>query len=217
MRKKVILFDLDGTLTDSGEGIMNCVEYAFEKMGMEVPERSRLRVFIGPPLRETFADFGVPQENVLEAIRLYRERYVPVGVWENHPYDGIEELLKGLKEDGCHLYVATSKPEFMAVQVLEKFGLSKYFDLIAGATTDEKRDTKDAVIRYLLEQTGEPEKALMIGDTKFDVLGAKETGMECIGCSWGYGTVQEMVDAGAVSIADTPEKLKEQIEAYWSH
>lgn len=209
--KRTVLFDLDGTLTDSGDGIINCAALALEHFGLPVPTREEMRVFVGPPLHETFQRFGIPADRTDEAIRVYRSRYIPTGMFENTPYPGIKELLASLKNEGYTLYVATSKPEEMSVTILERFGLAPYFDRICGASTDTSRSTKDAVIAYLLEQSGAKEDMVMVGDTKYDVLGAKAHGIPAIGVSWGYGSVEEMVQAGAVGIADTMEQLLERI------
>jgi len=211
MAHKAILFDLDGTLTDSGEGIINCAQLALEHFGLPIPSREEMRVFVGPPLHETFMKFGVPADKTDEAIRVYRSRYIPIGKYENMPYPGIPELLKELTEQGHRLYVATSKPEAMSVDILEHFGMAKYFTKICGASFDTSRSTKDAVIAYLLEETGEREKMIMVGDTKFDILGAKVHGIPAIGVSWGYGQVREMVDAGAVGIANSTQELLEML------
>ena len=205
--KKTVLFDLDGTLTDSGEGIINCAALALAHFGLPVPSREELRVFVGPPLYESFQRFGVPADRVDEAIRVYRSRYIPTGMFENTPYPGIQALLEALKKDGYTLYVATSKPEEMSVTILERFGLAPYFDRICGASTDTSRSTKDAVIAYLLEQSGTKEDMVMVGDTKYDVLGAKAHGIPAIGVSWGYGSVEEMLEAAAVGIAHSMDAL----------
>lgn len=209
--KKAILFDLDGTLTDSGEGIINCAIYALEHFGLPVPSREALRVFVGPPLQQSFRRFGVPEDRITEAIRVYRSRYIPIGKFENAPYPGIQELLEALTAQGHKLYVATSKPETMSVEILEHFDLARYFDRICGATMDDTRNSKDAVIAYLLSQIGREEHMVMVGDTQFDVLGAKQHGIPTIGVAWGYGEVQDMVNAGATAIADCPAQLLEQI------
>ena len=208
---KTILFDLDGTLTDSGEGIINCVIYALERFGLPIPPRESLRYFVGPPLHESFIKQGVPPERAEEAVAVYRERYIPIGKFENTPYPGIREMLEALKAEGHTLYVATSKPEQMSIDILEHFDLAKYFDMICGATMDTSRTNKEAVIAYLLEQNGRTDNMIMVGDTKFDVIGAKSHGIPCIGVSWGYGTVSEMQEAGAAAIADTTECLLEML------
>ena len=208
---KAILFDLDGTLTDSGEGIMNCAKLALNHYGIEVPDEQALRVFVGPPLAETFLKFGVPAEEIDHAIEIYRSRYIPIGKYENRPYPGIRELLEKLKADGHRLYVATSKPETTSVDILEHFDLAKYFDIIAGASFDHARHSKALVIAYLLEQTGTDLEAIMVGDTAFDVIGAKSHGIPTIGVSWGYGETQDMVNAGAIGIARSMEELYQLI------
>ena len=205
--EKAILFDLDGTLTDSGEGIINCAILALEHFGLPVPSREEMRVFVGPPLHETFLKHGVPADKVQEAIDVYRSRYIPVGAYENTPYSGIRELLQQLKAAGHKLYVATSKPEATSIKILEHFDLAKYFDMICGATMDISRSSKEAVIGYLLEQNGRADNMVMVGDTKFDILGAREHGIPAIGVSWGYGKVEDMVSAGAAGIAYSMEEL----------
>ena len=210
--RKTVLFDLDGTLTDSGEGIINCAALALRHFGLPVPTREEMRVFVGPPLYETFQKFGVPADKTDEAIQVYRSRYIPTGMFENTPYPGVKGLLETLKNEGYTLYVATSKPEEMSVTILERFGLAPYFDRICGASTDTSRSTKDAVIAYLLAQSGAKEDMVMVGDTKYDVLGAKAHGIPTIGVSWGYGSAEEMMEAGAVAIADTTQQLLELIK-----
>lgn len=211
--KKTVLFDLDGTLTDSGEGIINCAALALEHFGLPVPSREEMRTFVGPPLHETFQRFGVSAGQTEEAIRVYRSRYIPIGMFENTPYPGIQRLLETLKSNGYTLYVATSKPEEMSVTILERFGLAPYFDRICGASSDTSRSTKDAVIAYLLEQCGTKEDMVMVGDTKYDILGAKAHGIPAIGVSWGYGSVEEMKQAGAVGIADSMDALWELLKS----
>lgn len=207
--KKTLLFDLDGTLTDSGEGIINCAILALEHFGLPIPDRETLRVFVGPPLHETFIKFGVPADKADEAVSVYRSRYIPIGMYENAPYPGIRELLETLKAQGHTLYVATSKPEWMAVDILKKFRLDGYFDLICGATMDTSRTDKGQVIAYLLEQAGGTGQAIMVGDTKFDVIGAAAHNIPTVGVSWGYGTVADMLSAGAAAIANTTQELLE--------
>lgn len=212
MEKKTILFDLDGTLTDSGEGIINCALLALEHFGLALPDRSTMKAFVGPPLHETFIRFGVPADKADEAVAVYRSRYIPIGMFENMPYPGVEMLLKTLKADGHKLLIATSKPEWMAVDILKHFDLAKYFDCICGATMDTSRSTKEDVIAYLLEQNGTAEDMIMVGDTKYDVIGAKMHHIPCVGVSWGYGSAQEMLDAGAVAISNTVSELLEYLD-----
>lgn len=204
---KAILFDLDGTITDSGKGIIKSAAYALEHYHIPVPDAATMRAFVGPPLRDTFYKFGVPAELCDEAVEKYREHYIPVGIYENFPYPGIENVLAKLKKQNCKLYIATSKPEWMAVDVLTRFHFEGYFDIIAGATMDGSRDTKSDVIAYLLAQTGNISDAVMVGDTEFDVIGAAAHNIPCIGVSWGYGSVEEMKKAGAMAIANTMDEL----------
>lgn len=211
MKKKAILFDLDGTLTDSGEGIINCAAMTLERFGLPVPSRDELRVFVGPPLHETFVKFGIPADRADEAVDIYRSRYVPIGAYENTPYPGIREMLKTLNEQGYPLYVATSKPEEMSIKILEHFDLAQYFTMICGATLDRSRGSKEAVIAHLLEQSGEAGNMIMVGDTSFDVIGAKAHGIPTIGVGWGYGNVEDMIQAGAAAIANSVEELLEHL------
>jgi phosphoglycolate phosphatase len=208
---KTILFDLDGTLTDSGEGIINCAWLALKHFGLPLPDKETMRVFVGPPLRDSFMRFGVPEEDVETAIEIYRSRYVPTGMFENTPYPGIKSMLGALKAQGHQLFVATSKPEGMATAILEKFQLAPYFDLICGASMDDTRDSKDKVIAYLLEKTGGKDDYIMVGDTAYDVEGAAVNGIPTIGVAWGYGKVADMEAAGAKAIAHSPAQLLEML------
>ena len=207
MTPKAIFFDLDGTLTDSGEGIINCAAMALEYFGLPVPSREEMRVFVGPPLDQTFIKFGVPSEKAQEAIEVFRSRYRTVGKFENFPYPGIREALQTLKEQGHRLFVATSKPEVLANEVLGHFALAEFFEQIAGATLDGSRSHKADVITYLLGLTGEVGQTIMVGDTAFDVIGAAAHGIPTIGVAWGYGEVADMENAGAAHIVYTMEEL----------
>lgn len=204
---KTILFDLDGTLTDSGEGIINCAALALEHFGIPVPDRQTMRVFVGPPLHETFVKFGVPDDRADEAVEVYRSRYHTVGKFENTPYPGIRELLADLKDKGYRLLLATSKPEALSIEILEKFDLAQYFDRICGASMDRSRSTKEDVIAYLLQKNGTSKNMIMVGDTTFDVIGAAIHGIPTIGVSWGYGLAADMLNVGAIAIAHTTDEL----------
>lgn len=207
MAKKAVFFDLDGTLTDSGEGILNCAALALEHFGIPIPSRQEMRVFVGPPLDETFLQFGIPAGKTDEAVEIFRGRYKTVGKYENFPYPGIREALQTLKEQGHRLFVATSKPELLAKEVLAYFDLSQYFEQIAGATLDNSRTRKADVIAYLLRLVGDVGQTVMVGDTAFDVTGAAAHGIPTIGVSWGYGEVVDMEKAGAIAIAHTVEEM----------
>jgi len=204
---KTIIFDLDGTLTDSGEGILKCAQLALRHFGLPIPDQQTMRQFVGPPLHDTFVKFGVPEDKAEEAVAVYRSRYTTVGKFENTPYPGVHQLLQALKDQGHTLLIATSKPEGMSVEITDKFELSRYFDRICGASLDRSRSNKEDVIAYLLREYGKSGNMIMVGDTAFDVLGAAAHGIKTIGVSWGYGSVEEMVNAGAIAIADTMEQL----------
>lgn len=205
---KQILFDLDGTITDSGEGIIHCAQKTFADFGLAVPTKEELRVIVGPPLRQSLQKFGICPEDTEQAVEVYRKYYVEYGQYENIPYPGIEGLLQRLKSRGYQLYVATSKPEAMSVEILSYFGLAKYFDVICGSTADQRRDTKAKVIEHLLRQISPvPGRIIMVGDTVYDVDGANALNIPCIGVSWGYGVAEDMLRAGAIGIADSMDQL----------
>lgn len=209
MNIATVLFDLDGTLTDSGLGIMNSVHYAIEKYGMNVDE-SQLPGFIGPPLQQHFQEVcGVGDEEGKRLVSLYRERYADIGIFENKMYPGIMELLKKLKEHGFCICMATSKPEKFALQIAEYFQFAEYFDVIGGSLMDGRRVDKAEVIEYVLNSCGAEnrEQVLMIGDRSHDMIGAKTAGVHSMGVLFGYGSREELEAAGAEWIAETPEDI----------
>lgn len=213
MNYKGILFDLDGTLTASGEGITRSVQYALEKMGKPElgKDRKKLEIFVGPPLLEQFMNYGgFSEEEAAEAVKYYRERYSVTGIFENKPYPGVKELLEGLKEKGFLLAVASSKPDQMVKIVLKHFHLDTYFDVILGSDISRPRMTKAEVIMQVLEKMNCLDKrnqVIMVGDRHYDVFGAKEAGLSCIGVTYGYGTKEELLKAGAVKTADSTRDL----------
>ena len=203
---RYVLFDLDGTLTDPGEGITNSVMYALKQFGIEETDRTKLYCFIGPPLVETFMEkYGFSEEEAHEATRQYRVYFRDRGIFENVPYEGMKECLQTLKESGRHLIVATSKPDVFAKRILERFGFAPYFDEVFGATMDETRTKKDEVIAYALKETGisDLSECIMVGDREHDILGAKKNGLDSIGVLYGYGSLSELKEAGADYIAET--------------
>lgn len=205
-----ILFDLDGTLTNSELGITTCVQHALEKFGIEVEDRGVLRPFIGPPLGESFqVYYGLTEDESKKAIEYYRERFSVKGLYENEVYEGVEKMLQTIKDSGKKLIVATSKPEKFTMTILEHFNLLKYFDFVAGATLDGSRGEKADVIRYALEISGIEDKteAIMVGDRKFDILGAKENGLASIGVLYGFGDREELTEAGADYIVERAEDI----------
>lgn len=210
MKKKYVLFDLDGTLTDSREGIVNSIEYMLRHYQIAVKDRSELQPWLGPPLKESLMKyFGFAEDKALEGVAVYREYFDRQGIFENRVYPGVEDMLRCLKEQGYQLFVATSKPETAAVRVLEHFGLAEYFDYIGGATLDDSRVRKGDVVRYVLETCGVEEKtqALMVGDREHDVQGAKENSLETAGVLYGYGSYEELTEAGADYLVESPEGL----------
>ena len=202
---KTVLFDLDGTLTDPGLGITNSVAYALKKYGIEVSDREKLYSFIGPPLKDSFKKYyGFSDEKAMGAIMYYREYFSDKGIFENEVYDGIKELLRSIKASGRKIILATSKPEEFALRILEHFELTEFFDVVAGASMDEKRNKKGDVIKYALEKGClTPEDAVMIGDREHDIFGAQENGIDTIGVLYGYGSRDELEKAGAMYIAET--------------
>ncbi len=210
--RDIIFFDLDGTLTDPALGITNSILYALEKMGRELPSRESLYRFIGPPLVPAFQEFlGMTEEEANRALTLYREYFSVHGLFENTPYDGIDGALSQLKDGGCTLVLATSKPEKFALRILEHFDLARYFTLICGASMDEKRNTKDAVIGYALDKLGNPDvsRIVMVGDRHHDVQGAAVFGIPAIGVLWGYGSRDELEQAGAETVvSDMAEMVR---------
>ena len=211
-RYQTILFDLDGTLLDSGEGVLTCVRLALETLGKPIPSPAVLRSFIGPPLLDSFLRVGCTPEETRQAIEIYRGRYTTVGKFEACVYPGLPQLLQRLQAEGCRLYVATSKPEHTSTEILEHFGLAPYFRRIAGASADDKRSTKAQVLSYLLEEAAPLDRPLMVGDTVYDVVGSRSHGIDCVGVKWGFGVVDEMLQAGALAVVDTMDQLHDFIE-----
>lgn len=208
---KVILFDLDGTLTDSGEGITRSVQYALEKIGKPEPERQKLNIFVGPPLLEQFQEYAaIDKETAKKAVEYYRERYAPVGIYENELYPGILEMLEELKARGYRLGVASSKPENFVNTVLEHFHMTSYFDQIVGSKPDGGRTDKTAVIEEALLRMGlekHRNQVIMVGDKEHDVLGARKAGLDCIAVSYGYGIMEELENAHPLKIVNSTEEL----------
>lgn len=208
---QVILFDLDGTLTESGEGIINCVQYALEKLGKKEEHPENLQCFIGPPLKEQFMKYaGLSEEEGEKAVVYYRERYTTTGIFENRLYPKIPELLELLKINNKILAVASSKPEVYVKQILKHFQIAYYFTAIVGSELDGRRTEKAEVIEEALRRMHleeERDKVLMVGDRSHDVQGAISCGLQCIGVAYGYGSREELEKAGAVYIADSVEDL----------
>ena len=206
----IILFDLDGTLTDSAPGILNSVRYACRKLGLEMPSETTLRKFLGPPLIDSFRQLvGLSDAEADRAVSAFREYFPTKGIFENEVYPGIPALLADLKAAGKTVLIATSKPEEFAKRIMEHFNLAQYCDFICGATLDETRTDKAEVIAYALDTIGLTDKTgvVMVGDREHDVIGAKKNALPCIGALYGYGTREELQSAGAAAIADTVQDL----------
>ena len=209
-----ILFDLDGTLLDPKPGIIGSVQYALNGLGLPVPQPDNLLYFIGPPLRDSFPKAGVANTNVEKALELYRENYTGANgtrapaMYDAEPYPGITDALDALRRAGCRLIVATSKPHVFAKPILREKNLAQYFAAIHGAELDGTRDDKAELIAYILKtEQVDPANALMIGDRKFDIVGATKNGLRSIGATWGYGSMTELRDAGASALCPQPQGL----------
>jgi len=206
MKYEWYLFDLDGTLTASAEGIINCAKHALVKMGREVPPDDEMRAFIGPPLVWSFMNIaGLSEEDAHRAVTLYRERYSDVGWKENRVYPGIIPLIKGIKERGGKIALASAKPEKFCLQILEYFGLLPYFDRVSAISLTNHSAEKREIILNALPEESERRNAVMIGDRIYDIEGAIEAGVAAVGVEYGYGSPDEFAKAGAV--AKTPDDL----------
>ena len=210
IRYRYALFDLDGTLTDPGEGITKSVQYALAKFGITVEDRKQLFCFIGPPLHESFeVYYGFSHPDAMRAVDCYREYYAVKGIFENLVYDGIEKMLQQLQAAGVRICLATSKPEVYAKQILEHFGLDGYFTAVAGSEMDGTRTKKAEVVERALMLLGNPDVSdcIMIGDREHDVLGGQAHGLDTVGVLFGYGSREELERAGATYIAATPADI----------
>lgn len=210
-----LFFDLDGTLTDPGVGITNSVMYSLKKFGIEVEDRTSLYKFIGPPLMESFRNFyGFNDEECAKAVVYYREYFGDKGKYENEVYNGIPELLQELNDKGYKLVLATSKPEIFAFDIMEHFGLAKYFHCMCGSSVHETQESKADVIRKGMKKCNiqELDKVIMIGDRMHDIHGAKECGIKSVGVMWGYGSTDEFNEYGADYTVQNLEELSCLIE-----
>lgn len=210
MKYRYILFDLDGTLTDPKTGITKAVAYALDKMGYSYVDLNDLTKFIGPPLYDSFSDYyQMDLEQVKQAIDYYREYFKEKGIFENEIYEGIRDLLIELKINGCVLAVATSKPTVFAEIIIKYFNLDPYFDIIVGSNLDGTRVKKGEVIAYTLEQLNvrDTNNTIMVGDREHDIFGANQNGLDSIGVEYGYGSKEELEEAGATFVVNSVEAL----------
>lgn len=208
---KAILFDLDGTLTESGEGITKSVQYALEKLGKPEEDLDALKVFVGPPLMEQFMKYAdLDEETARRAVEIYRERYSTIGIFENRPYPGVAHMLEELKKKGYVLAVASSKPEYFVKKILAHFELEEYFEEAVGSEMNGSRTNKTEVIEETLRRLhleNHRNQVLMVGDKEHDILGARKAGVECLAVSYGYGTMEELTEAKPLQIADSVEEV----------
>ena len=211
-----LFFDFDGTIMDTSEGIFRSFDYALESFGMEKPGPEVYKTLIGPPLIDSFRNaFGFNEEKARLGVKRYREFYAPKGLYMVSVYEGLESSLSALAESGRNLYVATSKPEIFARELLDKHNLLKYFKMAGGSDTDEKRVKKQDIIRYVMEKCGiaSGENCLMIGDRKYDAEGASKAGMDCLGVAWGFAEPGELTESGCIAVAETPDSLPSVIKS----
>jgi phosphoglycolate phosphatase len=215
MKQNYIFFDLDGTLTESGPGIINSVRYALKRWGIEETDDAALYRFIGPPLVYSFSTFyGFSKEDAVKAMAVYREYYAVHGIFENSVYKGIPQLLAALKDAGKHLCVATGKPEKFMFPILKHYDLFKYFDFCGGSDEAETHADKTTVIRYVMDGCGaKANDVVMVGDRRHDVDGAKANGVSCVGILYGYGSREDLKTAGADYIAPTVDDLQKLLLA----
>ena len=209
MRYQTILFDFDGTIYDTVEGITKSIQYALEKHGRK-SGLEELRCFAGPPLVDKFIEvFGVSQEEGEMLVRDFRERYAPVGIYESAPFPGIETLLKHLKDAGLQIGLATSKPQVMAELLLQNSHLIQYFDVITGSGMGANNEAKWQIVsRAMRECKADPSRTVLVGDTRYDAEGAAKCGIPCIGAAWGYGEKEELEKAGILYLAKDIQDLE---------
>jgi len=205
-----LLFDLDGTLTDPREGIVSCIKHALYTLRKPVPEDSELVKFIGPPLRASFYDLLLSEEDADAAVAAYRDRFISLGIFENAIYEGIPEALEVLRTQGGRLFVATSKPRVFAERIIEHFGLGKHFSAIYGSELDGKLSDKGELVAYALASSKlAPNDTVMIGDRRHDIAGALANGVFAAGVLWGYGSREELTAAGAQKLYLRPNELEQ--------
>ncbi|MGN0448375.1 MAG: HAD hydrolase-like protein [Acutalibacteraceae bacterium] len=213
MKYPYVIFDFDGTVVDTGEGIIKSLQYSFEQMGHEVPDMSDLKKFIGPPIYYSYTHFyGVSEDEVEAYIKKYRERYTVKGIYECHVYDGMRELLTSLKVKGVKLGIASSKPERLIYDVANYLNLTDLFDAIVGVKIDDSNhSTKTGLVLECMEKLGAADKSkvLMVGDRCFDIDGAAGAGVDSCGALWGYGSREEFMEHKATYIVQTAKEIIE--------
>lgn len=207
-----ILFDLDGTLTDPKQGFVRSVRFALSKLGIEFDPKTNFESYIGPPLHDTFRMLCGDGDSAEAAVSLYRERYAEIGLYENELYEGITECLDKLFGTAKSIHVATSKPTVFSKRIIEHFQLDQYFNVVFGSNLDGSLSDKTELLKHILENQGiAPKSAVMIGDRRFDMIGAKNHGIKALGVLWGYGSEEELSRAGADGICAHPEEIYDHI------
>ena len=207
-----VIFDLDGTLTDSKPGIVACIQHALAQLEYELDPAIDLDRYIGPPLREVFTQLCGGAVDTEQAVAHYRARYADTGLFENRVYDGIEASLAELAGRAESIYIATSKPTVYSERIIAHFGLDPYFEVIYGANLDGTLGNKAELLAHLLASEGlDPARAVMIGDRHYDMIGARRNGLRTIGALWGYGSEQELLAAGADRLCACPAELPGRI------
>lgn len=212
-----IFMDLDGTVTNSKAGITKGIQYALKSMNIHEDNLDNLCKFIGPPLKETFIKYyGFSEDESDKVTKKFREYFEKTGIFENEVYEGMEELLIRLKGAGFKIITATSKPEIHARRILEHFGLAQYFEDICGASFDESRSEKDEVIQYALDKNKitDYSSVVMVGDRRYDVEGAKKIGLKSVGVLFGFGSREELENAGADRISETVEGIYDAVMSF---
>lgn len=203
-----VLFDLDGTLTDPREGFVRCIQFAFSALGIELEPGSSLESYIGPPLHDSMRRLCGNAKTADQAIALYRARYAEIGLFENELYDGIHECLDQLSGKADSIHVVTSKPTIYSERIIEHFGLTRYFGVVFGSNLDGSLSDKTELLQHVLDSENiPPEEAVMIGDRRFDMIGASNHGMRALGVLWGYGSEEELLNAGADKLCAHPQEI----------
>ncbi|HEY6806682.1 MAG TPA: HAD hydrolase-like protein [Pyrinomonadaceae bacterium] len=205
-----VVFDLDGTLTDPAEGILRCIQHSLTALEIPCPPDVELKRFIGPPLREVFCQLCDSADEVLveRAVTVFRERFSTIGLFENTPYPAVSQMLIDLSGESYNLYVATSKPQVYAEQILKHFSLADHFIEIHGNDLAGHLDDKAELLRDLLERRNlDPQATIMVGDRKHDVIAAQKNGVSSLGVTYGYGSKEELTEAGANYLAETPGEV----------
>lgn len=207
-----ILFDLDGTLTDPKEGIINCIQFALSKLSIDIAPEVNLESCIGPPLLDTFVELCGDRELAHSGIRFYRERFSTIGLFENTLYAGIPACLDRLSEQAHTIDVATSKPTVYSERIIEHFGLSQYFGEVFGSNLDGTLSDKTELLAHIITRKNlDPKQTVMIGDRSFDIAGARNNGVKAMGVLWGYGTEKELNNAGAEILCHHPNEIDGKI------